>query len=382
MKRRDALHRAQKMEAVGQLTGGLAHDFNNLLTVIIGNLELLEMRLGDFPKPELLDEALEAANLGAKLTTQLLAFSRKQTLEPTSVPLNDLVASVKPLLVRTLGENIAIETDLADDLNLTLTDPGQIENAILNLAINARDAMPEGGTLTIATRNVLLDTDYTTMQVDVEPGPYVALSVTDTGIGMSADVIARAFEPFFTTKGVGAGSGLGLSMVYGFAKQSGGHVAIYSEEGLGTTVTLYLPPVTVNKPEVIAPAQSTIPVSRNETILVVEDDPRVRRLTVTRLEDLGYLTLAAENGPAALEILRGNDQIDLVLSDVVMPGGMTGFEVAEQALKINPSLKILMATGYASGGEAAVRAARTRHPMLHKPYTLRDLAKALRDLLD
>ncbi|SLN67415.1 Blue-light-activated protein [Roseovarius gaetbuli] len=382
MKRRDALQRAQKMEAVGQLTGGLAHDFNNLLTVIIGNLELLEMNLGDFPKKDLLQEALEASDLGAKLTAQLLAFSRKQTLESETVPLNDLVRSVQPLLKRTLGDDISVETDLADDLKLTLTDPGQIENAILNLAINARDAMPNGGTLTIETKNVTLDVDYAATQVDVEPGDYVALSVTDTGTGMKPEVMARAFEPFFTTKGVGAGSGLGLSMIYGFAKQSGGHVAIYSEEGVGTTVTLYLPPADKGAAAVADPGESAIPKSRNETILVVEDDPRVRRLTVTRLEDLGYETLAAENGPAALEIIRGNDGIDLVLSDVVMPGGLNGFQVADQALAINPALKILLATGYASGGAAAVGAAQNRHPLLRKPYSLRDLAKALRELLE
>ena len=382
MKRRDALQRAQKMEAVGQLTGGLAHDFNNLLTVITGNLELLEMRLGDFPKKELLSEALEASELGAKLTKQLLAFSRKQALDPEPVPLNDLVRSVKPLLIRTLGDNISVKTVLADDLNLTLTDTGQVENAILNLAINARDAMPDGGTLTIETKNVTLDKDYAATQVDVEPGAYVALSVTDTGRGMPPEVIARAFEPFFTTKGVGAGSGLGLSMVYGFAKQSGGHVAIYSEEGLGTTVTLYLPPAVKGAAAVATPMENEIQKSHSETILVVEDDPRVRRLTVTRLEDLGYKTIAAESGPAALKIIRGDDKIDLILSDVVMPGGMNGFEVANEALSINPALKVLLATGYASGGETAVGAVENRHPVLHKPYSLRDLAKALRDLLN
>ncbi len=382
MKRRNAMQRAQKMEAVGQLTGGIAHDFNNLLTVIIGNLELLERWLGDFPKKDLLSEALEASELGAKLTTQLLAVSRKQTLEQQTVPLNDLVRSVEPLLVRTLGDSISIKTDLADNLNLTLTDPGQIENAILNLAINARDAMPDGGTLSIETKNVVLDTDYAATQVDVEPGSYVALSVTDTGSGMPADVIARAFEPFFTTKGVGAGSGLGLSMIYGFAKQSGGHVAIYSEEGLGTTVTLYLPPAAHGSNAIEATVDNDIPKARNETILVVEDDPRVRRLTVTRLNDLGYRTLAVESGLAALEVLRANEEIDLVVSDVVMPGGMNGFQVAEKALAIKPALKILMATGYASGGRTEVDQANNRHPMLHKPYSLRDLANALRDLLD
>ncbi|MGO4910154.1 CheR family methyltransferase, partial [Pseudorhodobacter sp. W20_MBD10_FR17] len=374
MKQRNALQRAQKMEAVGQLTGGLAHDFNNLLTVIIGNLELLEMQLGDARKPrQLLKEALEASELGAKLTKQLLAFSRKQTLEPTTVQLNGLVTSVKPLLARTLGDQITIITDLAKDLNPTMADPGQVENAILNLAINARDAMPDGGTVTIVTQNVVLDKDYAATQVDVEPGRYVALSVTDTGVGMPADVVNRAFEPFFTTKGVGAGSGLGLSMVYGFAKQSGGHVTIYSEEGLGSTVTLYLPPA-ANEPVMEAPSAVDIPTSKNETILVVEDDPRVRRLTVARLEGLGYHILAAENGPAAIDILRGKNDIDLVLSDVVMPGGMTGFEVVDQALEINPRLKVLLATGYASG--VASDASNTRSP--HLAVTHKCLAATLR----
>ncbi|WP_168769505.1 chemotaxis protein CheB [Yoonia sediminilitoris] len=384
MKRRDALARAQKMEAVGQLTGGLAHDFNNLLTVIIGNLELLEMELDDRSSKELLAEALEASELGAKLTTQLLAFSRKQSLEPATVSLNDLVIAVKPILVRTLGDDISVKTELADDLSLTVTDPGQVENAILNLAINARDAMPDGGTLTIQTRNVVLDSDYAATQVDVDPGPYVALSVTDTGMGIPNALTPRVFEPFFTTKGLGAGYGLGLSMVYGFVKQSGGHVAIYSEEGLGTTVTLYIPPAVkaAAAPAVAKSKQAKIPQSRNETILVVEDDPRVRRLTVNRLNGLGYQTLAAENGPEALEILQGNDRIALVLSDVVMPGGMTGFDVADKALKINPALKVLLATGYADGNEVVDGFARKRHPILRKPYSLNELAKTLRDLLD
>jgi two-component system CheB/CheR fusion protein len=382
MKRRIALERARKMEAVGQLTGGIAHDFNNLLTVIIGNLELLEMHLGDFRKKELVNEALEASELGAKLTSQLLAFSRKQALEQTQVPLNDLVRTIKPLLVRTLGDDISVETRLADDLLLTLTDPGQVENAVLNLAINARDAMVDGGSLTIETKNVTLDKDYAATQVDVEPGEYVSLSVSDTGTGMPAEVVACAFEPFFTTKGVGAGSGLGLSMIYGFAKQSGGHVAIYSEVGLGTTVTLYLPPAAKGVAVLATPVENDIPKSRKETVLVVEDDPQVRRLTVSRLEGLGYITMAVENGLAALDILRGDNQIDLVLSDVVMPSGINGFEVADQALAINPALKILLATGYANSGEAVVGAAENRYVVLRKPYRLRALATALRDQLE
>jgi len=382
MRRREALQQAQKMEAVGQLTGGLAHDFNNLLTVIIGNLELLEMQLGEFPKKELLNEALEASDLGAKLTTQLLAFSRKQSLDPTIISLNDLVLSIQPLLIRTLGDDISVKTDLADNLNQTVTDPGQVENAILNLAINARDSMPEGGCLTIETRNVVLDADYAATQIDVEAGDYIALSVTDTGAGMSADVTSRAFDPFFTTKGVGAGSGLGLSMVYGFAKQSGGHAAIYSEEGVGTTVTLYLPPSKTNPPVQERLLESDFAPSRSETILVVEDDLRVQRLTITRLENLGYRTLAAESGPAALALLRNNAQINLILSDVVMPGGMTGFDVADQALLFNPTLKILLATGYASGAEIGRAADSKRHPVLRKPYSLKELGTALRALLD
>ena len=382
MKRRDALNRAQKMEAVGQLTGGLAHDFNNLLTVIIGNLELLEMQLGDHPKLELLSEALEASNLGAQLTAQLLAFSRSQALTPKSVALNALVRSMLPILTRTLGAQITIETDLANDLSQTLTDPGQIESAILNLAINARDAMPDGGTLSLATQNTILDSDYAATQVDLEPDAYVALSVTDTGHGMTPNVSNRAFEPFFTTKGTGAGSGLGLSMVYGFAKQSGGHVVIYSEVGQGTTITLYLPIAPdIEKHKADAPPEELSKAS-NETILVVEDDPAVRRLTVIRLDELGYKTIAAEDGPTAINILKTNRKIDLVLSDVVMPGGLSGFEVADQALVINPKLKILLATGYAKGARTNHTEAATTHQILRKPYSLQELARTLRALLD
>jgi len=298
------------------------------------------------------------------------------------VQLNQLVTSIRSILARTLGEQIKIVTYLANDLHPTLTDPGQVENALLNLALNARDAMPDGGMLTIETKNVTLDADYAATQIDVEPGSYVALSVTDTGTGMPPEVIERVFEPFFTTKGVGSGSGLGLSMVYGFAKQSGGHVAIYSEEGRGTTVTLYLPPASTDAVTGTEMANLDLPEKGNETILVVEDDPGVRRLTVTRLEGLGYNVMAADNGPAAIKMLRGNKKIDLVLSDVVMPGGMTGFEVADQALEINPALKVLLATGYASGGEMRSGEGRTKYPILRKPYGLRDLAAALRELLE
>ena len=382
-KRQAELQRAQKMEAVGQLTGGLAHDFNNLLTVVIGNLELLEMRTDDTKLHELINEALEASNLGAALTSQLLSFSRSQSLAPEHVALNDLVNTMLPILKRTLDEKITIETRLADDLNATLADPGQIESAILNLAINARDAMPDGGKLTVETRNVALDADYTAAQVDVTPGDYVCLSVTDTGAGMSPETQARVFEPFFTTKGPGAGSGLGLSMVYGFAKQSGGHVVIYSEVGQGTTVNLFLPTVVAAAGENVEQKPEAASEAGGETILVVEDDPKVLRLTVARLEELNYQVIAATNGPKAMDILKRREDIDLVLSDVVMPGGMTGFEVADQALALRPDLKILLATGYAKGVEPRdVASSKTDHRILRKPYGMKELARTLRELLD
>jgi two-component system CheB/CheR fusion protein len=381
--RQAELHRAQKMEAVGQLTGGLAHDFNNLLTVVIGNLELLEMRTDDAKLHKLINEALEASNLGAALTSQLLSFSKSQSLAPESVALNALVDTMLPILERTLGSQISIETRLADDLSMTRADPGQIESAMLNLAINARDAMPEGGTLTIETRNVALDSDFAATQIDVTPGKYVSLSVTDTGLGMTPETQSRVFEPFFTTKGPGDGSGLGLSMVYGFAKQSGGHVAIYSELGQGTTVNLFLPVAVtaMGKEEAEPPEQ--VSEGGNETILVVEDDPKVLRLTIARLEELHYKTIAASNGPDAIEALKQNNNIDLVLSDVVMPGGMTGFDVADRAMDLRPDVKVLLATGYAKGVEPRDKAsAKANHKTLRKPYGIQELARALRELLD
>tara|TARA_R110002096_G_scaffold181342_3_gene358976 strand:- start:1144 stop:5658 length:4515 start_codon:yes stop_codon:yes gene_type:complete len=376
-KRREELQRAQKMEAVGQLTGGIAHDFNNLLTVITGNLEMLDMQLEDETQRVLLGEAEEASALGAQLTNRLLAFSKRQTLEPKNVCLNDLITTMTPLLRRSLGEEITIVTRLADDLKPTLSDPGQIENTLLNLAINGRHAMPKGGVLTIETQNVYLDEDYAATQVDVEPGPYIALSVSDTGTGMSEDIRERAFEPFFSTKTPGNGFGLGLSMIYGFAKQSGGHVAIYSEEGVGTTINLYLPPAI--SMDVQDEKAESLPgdISKNVVVLVVEDDERVRRLTVHRLEKLGYQVIATNNGREAVKTLKENDHIDLVLSDVIMPGGMTGFEVADEALKINPKLKILLASGYVD----AKQAESNPHRFLRKPYSIKDLSNALADLL-
>ena len=380
-KRQVELQRAQKMEAVGQLTGGLAHDFNNLLTVVIGNLELLEMRTNEPKQLELMSEALEASNLGAALTSQLLSFSKGQTLAPEHVALNELVKTMRPLLERTIDEQIRIKTQLAEDLSATRADRGKIESAILNLAINARDAMPNGGTLTIETRNVELDEAFAATQIDVIPGDYVCLSFTDTGDGMEPDVQSRAFEPFFTTKGPGAGSGLGLSMVYGFAKQSGGHIAIVSEVGLGTTVNLFLPVAAGSSGtgKAAAPLRQ-VAETQNETILVVEDDPKVRRLTVARLKELKYSVIAAPDGPKAMVLLKKHPEIDLVLSDIVMPNGMTGFDVATKALALRPDLKILLATGYAKGVEPEDGVAERR--ILRKPYGLKELARTLRELLD
>lgn len=382
MKRRNALNRAQRMEAVGQLMGGMAHDFNNLLTIIIGNLELLEMQIEDEQERALLGEALDASNLGAQLTSQLLAFSRNQALTPRAVDLNDLVQAMMPILARTLGSQVKVETMLANDLRQTLTDPGQIESAILNLAINARDAMPDGGTLSITTRNTFLEADYVATQVDLKPGPYVALCVTDTGHGMASDVVERAFEPFFTTKGPGGGSGLGLSMVYGFAKQSGGHLAIYSEVSHGTTVSLYLPQ---SSDGAMLPRATVPPRSSDialEKILVVEDDPRVRRLTVIRLNELGYNVVAAVDGPSALDIIKADNEISLVLSDIVMPGGISGVALADRVQETNPSLKILLATGYADATHTGEIGKPKDYRVLRKPYSITELAETLRALLD
>ena len=382
-RRRAELQRAQKMEAVGQLTGGLAHDFNNLLTVVIGNLELLEMRTDDPRLLELSQEALEASNIGATLTSQLLSFSKSQALTPENVALNKLVKTMLPILERTLEARIQITTQLADDLDTTIADSGQVESAILNLALNARDAMPNGGALTIETRNVTLDADFAATQIDVVPGDYVCLAMTDTGIGMNTEIQSRVFEPFFTTKGPRSGSGLGLSMVYGFAKQSGGHVAISSEVGQGTTVNLFLPKARSEGKEENPTRAEQVSKASGETILVVEDDPKVLRLTVTRLEELNYHVVAASNGPEAIEILKGNKTIDLVLSDVVMPGGMTGFDVAAKAMVLRPNLKILLSTGYAKGIEPGDDAkSKVTHRVLRKPYGLKELARTLRELLD
>jgi len=346
----EILQQAQKMEAIGQLTGGVAHDFNNLLTVILGNLQLLgECVADDENARKLVDSALRAGFRGADLTQRLLAFSRKQPLASKPTDINKCVTGAAELIRRTLGENIEIETVLSGGLWRAMIDENQLETALLNLAINSRDAMPDAGKLTIETMNSHLDQEYAKHKTEVTPGQYVMITVSDTGSGMSPEVLKRVFEPFFTTKEVGKGTGLGLSMIYGFVKQSGGHVAIYSEPGEGTSVKLYLPRATSTGAHVTAPPQEKAMPAGSETILVVEDDPDVRAYVASALGVLGYTILKAEDGPSALALMKENPDVDLLFTDVVLPGGMNGRELADEIEKLNSDIKVLFTSGYTSG---------------------------------
>ncbi len=378
----DQLRQAQKMEVVGQLTGGVAHDFNNLLAIIIGNLELAAEAAD--PTPDVRDQvarALTAAERGATLTRQLLAFSRKQILQAQVLDLNKLVPRAVELLHQALGEHIEIETVLAGGLWKTMVDPVQLEHALLNLAVNARDAMPEGGRLTIETSNIRLDEDYQQLNYYARPGPYVMLAVTDAGTGMPPEVAARAFEPFYTTKEVGQGSGLGLSMVYGFVKQTGGHIKIYSELGRGTTVKMYFPRTRDGATPMLERSLGPVGGTGGETILVVEDDPEVRRLANETLAALGYRVSEAADAPAALAILRNTPGIHLLFTDIVLPGGMDGVALAAEARKISPALKVLLTTGYSYN--AAVRNGDLGEDMeiLAKPYRKAELTRKIRRVL-
>ncbi|WP_372421422.1 PAS domain S-box protein [Salinarimonas chemoclinalis] len=375
------LRQAQKMEAMGQLTGGVAHDFNNLLTVILGNLEMLEARISDARQSDLVREARGAAELGAQLTERLLAFGRRQQLEPRPIAPRALLEDLAPLLRRTLGETIEVEIRTAPDLRRTLVDPGQLQNALINLALNARDAMPGGGRLVIEARTVAVSAGGEGASPEVGPGCWVLLLVGDTGAGMPRAVAERAFEPFFTTKEPGAGTGLGLSMVYGFVRQSQGHALIDSAPGRGTTVRMYLP-CADEAPEEDAPATTALDAyrARGETILVVEDQPRVRRLAVARLRELGYAVLEAPDGPAALERLAEPGRVDLVLTDVVMPGGITGDALAARARALRPGVKVVLTSGYAEP-DADRGAAADGGAFLKKPYTACELGRVLRRTL-
>ncbi|MEX2258004.1 MAG: CHASE domain-containing protein [Woeseia sp.] len=386
IKRAEAqLLQAQKMEAVGLLTGGVAHDFNNLLTVVIGNLELATASGStDSPNDEIIADALAAAEKGAALTHRLLAFSRQQPLHPVHADLNAIVAGMIEMLRRTLGEDIEIDVKLDKDLWPELADKSQVENALLNLAINARDAMPKGGKLTIETLNTSLDEAYAARNADVQPGDYVMLAITDTGAGMPPEVIERVFEPFFTTKADRMGSGLGLSMIYGFARQSGGHVMVYSEVGHGTTVRLYLPRATSSdEDEPLTQDDDRTPEGPggNEAILVVEDDASVRKLVVANLEQMGYRVLEAADGAAALKLLRNGANIDLLFTDVILPGGMNGRELADECRSLRPGLRVLFTSGYTRNSIVHQGKLDEGVHLLSKPYRRDELSRKVRQVL-
>jgi PAS domain S-box-containing protein len=378
----DRLRQSQKMDAIGQLTGGVAHDFNNLLTVIIGNAEELVEELRDERHRHLAQVIGSAGERGADLTRHLLAFSRRQALRPRLVDANALMGNMDGLLRRALGEMVEIEVVRAAGLWRTFADPGQLESAILNLAINARDAMPKGGKLTIETANAHFDETYVGARSDVRPGQYVMVAVADTGTGMTQEVAARAFEPFFTTKELGKGTGLGLSMVYGFVKQSGGHVSIYSEVGQGTIVRLYLPRASGTEEEAFAVEEKT-PVARGtETILLVEDEELVRNHVGAQLARLGYSVVAVADGPSALAELRRNQHVALLFTDVVMPGGLNGRQVAEEAVRVRPGIKVLFTSGYTENVVVHQGRLDPGVHLLSKPYRAVDLARKVRAVLD
>ncbi len=376
------LRQSQKMEAVGQLSGGIAHDFNNRLTVIMGNLQLLQRKLKDDPAAAaMIDSALSASGGAADLTRRLLAFSRQQVLEPAVLDVNTLITGMQDLLAKTLGETVEIVTLPGPALWPVQTDPHLLENAVLNLAINARDAMPKGGTLTLETANIKLGEDYVAAHPYTVPGEYVFIGISDTGQGMNEEIKRRVFEPFFTTKPQGKGTGLGLSMVYGFVKQAGGHIEVYSEEGHGTSFKIYLPRVFAGDEADAAPRKAgsgqTIRLT-GKTILLVEDEPEVRAISSALLNELGCRLLIAENGPAALKIAAGHPDIDLLFTDMIMPGGLTGIELAAQLREQRPDLKVLYTSGYAP--QAAANRLAIEHPndaWLAKPYMPDDLLAAV-----
>jgi len=375
------LVQTQKMEAIGNLTGGLAHDFNNLLGIIVGNLDLLHSAKASDPlAEELVREALDAALRGAELTKHLLAFARKQPLKPQQVDMNELVRGISKLFTRTLGEHIEVSLEL-NEVWPIVADPSQLEASLINLATNARDAMPKGGRLKIKTGKCNLDEDYAAQHVDTFPGNYTLLEVSDTGSGMAQAVMERIFEPFFSTKAPGHGTGLGLSMVFGFIKQSGGHINVYSEEGVGTTFRLYLPRTGAGAESQAEETPFSEVRKGGETVLAVEDDDRLRRVVVRQLTELGYRVLEAENAKKALEVLQA-EKVHLLFTDVVMPGGMSGHELAIELLECRPEIKILLTSGFSEANVNGNGHAKLNLPLLSKPYRKDDLARVLRQILD
>jgi PAS domain S-box-containing protein len=374
------LQQSQKLDAIGKLTGGVAHDFNNMLTVITGTTETLVAGLTQEPElkktAELIDQAAERCS---ELIQHLLAFARRQPLQPRNVDINATVVDIAKLLRPTLGEQIEINSILEQETAIAHIDPSQLANSLLNMAINARDAMPNGGKLLLETRNVVLDEAYAQANPGVKPGPYVMLAVSDNGTGMPQAVMDKVFEPFFSTKEVGKGSGLGLSMVYGFVKQSGGHIRIYSEVGHGTTIKLYLPPAR-GQIEATPVATPALP-QGNETILVVEDDVLVRNFVITQLQSLGYRTIAAANGPAAMALIADGKPFDLLFTDVIMPGGMTGRQLADEAVKRRPGVKVLYTSGYTDNAIMHQGRLDAGVLLLTKPYRKSQLANMVRRAL-
>lgn len=374
----------QKMEAVGQLTGGIAHDFNNMLAVIIGGLNLAQRRLdrGETDVKRFMEGAMEGATRAAALTQRLLAFSRQQPLAPENIDANRLVGGLTDLLGRTLGEPVRLETVLTAGLWRTLADPVQLENVIVNLTVNARDAMPDGGRLTIETANASIDAEYA-QEAEVPVGQYVMIAVTDTGTGMTPEVLVKAFDPFFTTKSVGKGTGLGLSQVFGFIRQSGGHVRIYTEIGHGTTFKVYLPRAFGEESQPLV--RRTPALARGgtpaEIVMVVEDEERVRNFSTEALRELGYTVVHADNGPAALALIEGGQEVTLLFTDIVMPE-MTGRELADEALKRLPGLKIVYTTGYTRNAVVHNGVIDPGTNFLAKPFGIDQLAAKLREVLD
>ncbi len=383
------LRQAQRLEALGHLTGGIAHDFNNMLGVIVSSLNLLRRKIarseGDYES--LIDSAMDGAHRAANMVRRLLAFARQQPLSPTPLDANRFVSNISNMLQRALGENIALETVLAGGLWMTKVDQHELENAIVNLAVNARDAMPKGGKLTIETANCYLDDAYATENMEVKPGQYVMIAVTDTGQGMPAEIAAKAFDPFFTTKPVGKGTGLGLSQVHGFVKQTGGHIKIYSEPGSGACIKLYLPRYNAEgaKPVDMPPAPTKaldLPHGKpEEVVLVVEDDDTARRVTAQGVRELGYTVLEASGGPAAIDILRQRSDIVLMITDVVMPE-MGGARLAREAVFRRHSLRVLFTTGYSRNAIVHNGLLDKDVSLLSKPFTLEQLAGKIRALID
>ena len=379
IKAESQLLQAQKMDAIGQLTGGIAHDFNNLLTIVIGNLQLIEGAVGNDDKTaKRIAEAISAATKGSQLTRQLLAFARRQSLVPQQLGIHGLLVGMMDILEHSIGERIELKLDMMQGAPVILADATQLETSILNLAINARDAMPDGGLLTVETASVHLDADYAAQHQEVTPGDYIMIAVSDTGTGIPKDILDQVFQPFFTTKEVGKGTGLGLSMVFGFIKQSGGHARIYSEDGHGTSVKMYLPVVKQLTGTPPAPEEK----SAKNKILVVEDQEAVRMVAVEFLTSFGYQVIEAQDGVSALQMLQDHPDIDLLFTDVVMPGGMNGFDLSQAAAQLRPALKIIHASGYPKGAMVHQEEPRLKDNLISKPYQREELRRIVAETLE